>query len=281
MRKMTAALGLLLACMACSREADFSGMVPQPVILPAESYRTEILAIDRLVFGNDPVDDARRTELAAQLEGLAKRIVVGSDSRFLKLESLELRALAGRAPFAEPARSSESMQNEWMRIRNNLFEDRAWFARSAADLPPAEPAITAPVTASPVATSPHKSFGHTLYGQWFAHEIYGYGRLMTDSEISRSVWSFGENQLTIQHGEGGASRYSYEAVHDARGDALHLIESGSSGRAPAQGWMIYELTEDRLRAAFWDGLGERPPGFERTDGKSEPMLNVVVLTRNQ
>jgi hypothetical protein len=35
----------------------------------------------------------------------------------------------------QPLRSQ--LPNQWTRIRNNLFDDRSWFARSAADLEPA------------------------------------------------------------------------------------------------------------------------------------------------
>jgi hypothetical protein len=35
------------------------------------------------------------------------------------------------------------LPQQWMRIRNNLFDDRSWFARNAADLeqvpPPPQP----------------------------------------------------------------------------------------------------------------------------------------------
>ena len=78
----------------------------------------------------------------------------------------------------------------------------------------------------------------------------------------------------------GSSHYSYSEVHDERGSALRVRESDTpSNRPPADGWMLYALEGDRLRVAFFDGLGERPDGFVRTDGKIEPMLTVAVLER--
>jgi hypothetical protein len=60
-----------------------------------------------------------------------------ADSRFVKIEAYEIRQLAdgSRNMPEQPLRSQ--LPNQWMRIRNNLFDDRSWFARSAADLEPA------------------------------------------------------------------------------------------------------------------------------------------------
>lgn len=122
----------------CSGDADFSDAMPAPVTLSAEQFQAEIMAIDRLVFGEGPLADARRNDLARRLESLAARVKTSGDSRFLLIESLELKRLASGAkslPDAPAARTS--LQNNWMRIRSNVFDDRAWFARSAADLAPA------------------------------------------------------------------------------------------------------------------------------------------------
>ncbi len=141
-RRLLGAAGVLGALLfaGCRGNADFSDVAPTPVTLKAEDFQTEILAIDRLVFAEGPLDPARREDLGRRLEALATRVKAAGDAPFLLLESLELRRfgsgtrdLPSNAPKATP-------QREWMRIRNNLFDDRSWFARSAADLPlPAPP----------------------------------------------------------------------------------------------------------------------------------------------
>jgi hypothetical protein len=116
--------------------------MPEPVTLSAVEYRQEITDIDRLVFAEGPFDDARREALAAQLDALARRMKTSSDSRFIAIEVLEVRRLGAVAKRA-PAKPPPSMlSDQWMRIRNNLFDDRAWFARSAADLTPVPEAET-------------------------------------------------------------------------------------------------------------------------------------------
>jgi hypothetical protein len=119
---------------ACRGNADFSDVMPAPVILPAEEYRTEITGIDRLVFAEGLFDETRRDALAGKLEELALRMKASSDSRFITIEALEVRRLASvakRVPAQPPPRM---LSDQWMRIRNNVFDDRSWFARRAADL---------------------------------------------------------------------------------------------------------------------------------------------------
>lgn len=120
---------------ACQGNADFSDAMPAPVTLSAETYRGEIMEIDRLVFETQPFTAERRQRLAQSLEELSRRVRAGSDSRFLKIESLEIRRLAEAARTLPSSPPPRALTDNWMRIRSNLFEDRAWFARSAADLP--------------------------------------------------------------------------------------------------------------------------------------------------
>ena len=79
-------------------------------------------------------DEARRVQLAATLEGLASRITAGSDSRFLKMEASEIKTLASLAKHTSASAPRDRLQENWMCVRNDLFEDRSWVARSAADL---------------------------------------------------------------------------------------------------------------------------------------------------
>lgn len=289
MRVIVAALVVAAMLAGCSGEADFSDSMPQPVILSAEKFQPRIESIDRLAFLPGPVGEERRKALGDELESLAGSIREGSDSKFLKLESLELRALAERARRAEEGPPLTAVQQKWMSIRNNLFDDRAWFARSAADLPAATTTAvraTAPSTstaiAPPIGTATHAPLvlrANPLDGRWRLAELYGNGRRMSDAELAGATWTFDEGLLTMQSGA-NASHYSYSEVHDERGSALHVRESDTpSDRPAADGWMLYELTGDRMKLAFYDGLGERPAGFEPAPGKSEPMLTVAVLAR--
>jgi hypothetical protein len=124
----------LLVMFGCS--ADLSKQLPEPVTLNADDYRPEITDVDRLLFSPKPYDDERRVQLAATLEGLASHITAGSDSRFLKGEASEIRTLASLAKHTSATVPRDHLEENWMRIRNNLFEDRSWMARSAADLQP-------------------------------------------------------------------------------------------------------------------------------------------------
>jgi hypothetical protein len=123
---------------SCRGNADFSDSMPAPVTLTAEDYRREITAIDRLVFAEGPLDQSRRNALAGELEGLSRRMKASSDSRFIAIEALEVRRLAEAAKRAPMKPPTPMLADQWMRIRSNVFDDRSWFARRAADLEPAE-----------------------------------------------------------------------------------------------------------------------------------------------
>jgi hypothetical protein len=109
----------------------------QVVMLNADEYRQEITDIDRLVFDEKPFDDDRRTLLATKLGELASRVKTAKDSHFLEIEAYEIKRLADGSKNMPEQGLRSQLPNQWMRIRNNLFDDRSWFARSAADLTPA------------------------------------------------------------------------------------------------------------------------------------------------
>jgi hypothetical protein len=124
----------LLGIAGCNATTASNEKLPEPVLLNAEDYRQEITEIDRLVFSPQPFDDARREALTNKLQALAQRVKSESDARFLQIESNELKTLAEGSRHKGEEALQEQLPNQWMRIRNNLFDDRAWFARSAADL---------------------------------------------------------------------------------------------------------------------------------------------------
>lgn len=135
MRRLLGAALLTFFLGSCQDSADLSEAASKPVILNADEYRKEISEIDRLVFAPGPFLDERSNALTARLEELASRVNAVSDSKFLALEALEIRRLEARARNFRSDGQAE-MSHQWMRIRNNLFDDRSWFARSAADLQP-------------------------------------------------------------------------------------------------------------------------------------------------
>jgi hypothetical protein len=52
------------------------------------------------------------------------------------MEASEIRTLASLTKHTSDSAPRDHLEENWMRIRNNLFEDRSWMARSAADLQP-------------------------------------------------------------------------------------------------------------------------------------------------
>lgn len=262
-------------------------------ILNADQFRQVITEIDRLIFEDQPFDDKRRAALASRLEQLAERVKSASDTRFIEIEAGELRKLAAYA-HNYPASAPRSMlENQWMRIRNNVFDDRSWFARSAADLEPLpnastaadpfKPAVPAEGVNEPAHTLPPAPVlaTHELEGRWRVRELYGNGRLMTDPEISNSVWTFHNDQMIIESRFKSPSSYTFTKIDDDRGTALRL-ESNRANRSPDErGWMNYAFGERDLTVAFYDGLGARPEGFTAVAGKADPMLTVVILQREQ
>ena len=108
----------------------------QPVILNPDEYRPEITQIDRLVFDEKPFDKERRVLVAAKLEELAARVKAAKASHFLDIETFEIKKLADGSKSMPEQSLRSQLPKQWMRIRNNLFDDRSWFARSAADLEP-------------------------------------------------------------------------------------------------------------------------------------------------
>jgi uncharacterized protein (TIGR03067 family) len=288
-RLLASALLLLPLC-ACTGNAGRAEQNPQPsagappIILNADEYRQEIMEIDRLVFEPQPLDGARRELLATTLEQLARRVKAAGDSPLLSIEAMETNQLAGIVRNLPDKASRMPLWDNWMRIRNNLFDDRAWFARSAADLPPlpeaAPPGGEEPKTAAEPAPSPAPvaiPSRRTLEGRWRLAQMFSNGRLTDDPELSGTVWTFEGDQLVIHNPKGETRGYTYNKVQDEQGTALHL-QSHSSNPPPAEsGWMIYELGDAGLQIAFYDGLGDRPEGFVPRPGRRDPMLIVVVL----
>jgi uncharacterized protein (TIGR03067 family) len=272
MRFLAAAVCAALVA-GCSGEADFSGAI-QTEILPAETYEAEIRSIDRFLFREAPLGKDGVKTLGETIDGLAKRVAAAhAGSKFLKLESLELRLLGEHARSLPPDGTGKRLQNDWMRIRNNLFDDRAWFARSAADLE-AEPATVATTSVAPQPEPVPKAFiAHpakrptTLNGTWQVTSMSANGKPRTDDEISGSTWTFDLPRLVVHDGRGHETTYNCAVQDD------YLEVTTPDGK---DGWMKFALDDDGLRIAFFDNLQGKPSGFEAApDGN--PLLVLVRL----
>jgi hypothetical protein len=272
---------------ACSGEGDFRGMI-ETATLNADIYQAEIIALDRLIFTEAPLGDEGVSNLSDRLEQLGQRVKEtsdsDSDSPFLIVESLELKRLAARAKHLSPRGTAAPMRDHWMRIRSNLFGDRAWFARSSADLEyPAQHARKVPVTPDPVieprssarwppaaASVPRTATRTSLPGRWRVTAVYGNGKERSDPEISDSIWIFDPPRLSIHDANGQKTEYTFTSVRDSLGNALRIQNH-------EDGWMNYELGGNGLKIAFFDGLRGRPEGFAPQSGQTDPLLVVLDL----
>src|SRR5262245_32240951 len=254
-----------LAGWGCQGDADFSDAMPAAVTLNADEYRREITDIDRLVFAEGPFDASRRQSLAGRLDELARRMKTSSDSKFIALEALEVRRLAEVARRAPAKPPPQMLSDQWMRIRANVFDDRAWFARSAADLeaiPASEPSPLPVAAGRPGPVTSGASGSSGLEGRWRLKELYGDGKPKHDAELSDTLWIFAGDDLRMSSPAGTSERYAVTKIHDARGSALLLQAKEPVAGQSQTGWLIYEIAGDTLTAAFHDGLGERPESFE-------------------
>ena len=276
------AMSILCAAMlaSCDIEADFGDSL-EVETLEAEEYREEIASIDRLVFTETGLGEEGIRSLARLLDGLAARIRDAGSSKFLDVESRELRLLAKRAGRLSPGGTAAALRNDWMRIRNNLFDDRAWFARSAADLDAAAP-ISAPPERTPSPreeTAEPESRGaierdsprRALSGRWKVAATFINGEPASDAELAGSVWSFDQPSLVIRTGEDRQTRFNF------RPEGEFLLVMTPTGE---DGWIRWEIDPEGLRIAFFDGMGERPAGFEAEPGRRDPahvMLRLVPV----
>ena len=111
-----------------------------------------------------------------------------------------------------------------------------------------------------------------LEGTWSVTRINVEGKEIQDDEISQSTMTFLLDVLTIEDKMQKKHRYRIKFDTLSTPSAFHL-----QGEEPDQkeaGWMIYETEGQTLRLAFFDGLRERPAGFE-----PQKKLLVVELTR--
>jgi hypothetical protein len=96
--------------------------------LSPDVYRPQIVAIDRIVFQNGPIDASGADDLKASINDLADRIDSARPSPLVTVLNRNLRRLG-----QVPPRNMPVLQREWIRVRDGLFNDAYWFRRSASD----------------------------------------------------------------------------------------------------------------------------------------------------
>lgn len=280
-RTVLVSLCTLLA--GCMIEGDLSGALPTETLV-AEEYQQEIAAIDRALFTEAPLGEPGVRSLVSQLEELAERVGRHSDAVFLRIEARELRLLAKLASRLPPDATGEPLRNDWMRIRNNLFDDRAWFVRSEADLeyaasvvPPPKEEWTARAEERPVeADEPREREGLVedepgvgLSGCWRATSMMVNGFPAMDAELSGSVWCFDPPRILVRSGDGGEKRFDFAAEPE------FLAVTTETGD---RGWIRWKADETWMTLAFIDGLGAKPDAFTQRPGTGAPPLLTLRLT---
>lgn len=277
MRTIAAVL-LALALAGCRFEGDFSENI-ETVILPAEEYQQEIAAIDRLLFREEPLGDAGVRELEQVIDGMAARVRKTSDTRFIQVETLELKLLAKRAGRLSPRGTGEALQNDWMRLRNNLFDDRSWFVRSAADLdyaasvvpppqPQPQPEPAAPKPPRAIVTAPAFEPRSQLTGKWRVVSVTANGAPREDDELTGATWTFDAPRLVMRSPQGNETTFNF--ITDGK-----LLRVNGPGE---EGWILYDLAGGELRVAFYDGLQGKPASFVYDSSRKDPLLLVLRLT---
>jgi hypothetical protein len=79
-------------------------------------------------FKTGPIDANGQDDLKASINELADRIDSGHPSPLVTVLSRNLRQLGQVSP-----RDMARLQQEWIRIRDGLFNDASWYRRSSSD----------------------------------------------------------------------------------------------------------------------------------------------------
>lgn len=136
----------LRACAALLLLAGCALEVELPTVLdPVDPLRYEavIKAVDEGVFTAGTLDRGRRQSLAGSLRLLARQLEERETNELVRRFAGELRTLARMAERlgARTPIENSPLQEQWVRIRNSVFDDASWFAYGEADLhrPPPGP----------------------------------------------------------------------------------------------------------------------------------------------
>jgi hypothetical protein len=112
--------------------------------LDPELHRTPIVAIDAVLFEDEPLAEDARAQVNDALLALAESAELDETNTIAMKLGQELRTLASMARWTRVGTplAGSRLRQQWLRIRSSLFSDAAWFRRSPAD--PIEPAVAGP-----------------------------------------------------------------------------------------------------------------------------------------
>jgi hypothetical protein len=122
------AAGVLMFLLAGCGGQSTPWRPPSGNTLSPDVYRPQIVAIDRIVFQNGPIDANGQDDLVASINELADRIDSAHPSALVTTLNRNLRQLGQVSP-----RNMPVLQREWIRIRDGLFNDASWYRRSSSD----------------------------------------------------------------------------------------------------------------------------------------------------
>jgi hypothetical protein len=134
-----AGLALHSSSQGQTRLGPFTGEALNP-----EKYRGSIVQIDAVLFEDGPLDESGRTQASDALLALGRLTVIDTTNTIavtLGQNARMLSSMVRHTSLGTPLAGSMP-RKEWTRIRGSLFDDAAWFRRSAAD--PVEPAEAGP-----------------------------------------------------------------------------------------------------------------------------------------
>jgi len=109
--------------------------------LVSDNFRAPIATLEAQLFAPGPLTMEQRIRLAAAMDGMRQALTDSSDSHMAKYSARELATLASmsRGLGELGGADLERVRQNWMRIRNNTFDDASWFRFSEAD--PVAPAV--------------------------------------------------------------------------------------------------------------------------------------------
>ena len=111
-----------------------------------------------------------------------------------------------------------------------------------------------------------------ILGTWQVVKMSMAGKETRDPELSGATLTFRAADLTLASRSGKKIRFQITFEKAATPPAFYAHEEETDQRE--HGWMIYRFVGETLEIAFFDGLGEKPAGFE-----PENRLVLIALKR--
>jgi hypothetical protein len=109
--------------------------------LNPEAHRAQIVVLDAILFEDGPLGEAERGEVEKTLLVVRQAAIADPSNGIAMMLGKDLQRLAGmvKSSRAGTPLLNSPLRQYWLRIRNSLFADAAWFRYSSRD--PIEPAV--------------------------------------------------------------------------------------------------------------------------------------------